>query len=188
MSGRRLTIETKRQAQLCVDRQCLAVGYYGQHGLPLPLFTHLSNVIGRGPLRRQGIRASDNLTRERFRNSGERSGEDCRWIHIQQKGIPMKITTAVLASILAMSSSMALAQAGGAAGGAAAGGGTGGAAATGAAGSSGSASSSTATTGTNGGSSTTGMNNGSATGTSPTLSTPGGMPSSVPAPGSTIKR
>jgi hypothetical protein len=99
----------------------------------------------------------------------------------------MKITTAVLASILAMSSTLALAQAGGGTGGGAAGGG---AAATGAAGSSGSASSATGTgtTGTNGGNSTTGMNSGAAAGTSPTLSTPGGMPSSVPAPGSTIKR
>jgi hypothetical protein len=68
----------------------------------------------------------------------------------------MKITTAVLASILAMSSSMALAQAGGGAGGGAAGGG----AATGAAGSAGSTgSASTGSTGS-GTSSTTGTNSG----------------------------
>ena len=68
----------------------------------------------------------------------------------------MKITTAVLASILAMSSSMALAQAGGGAGGGAAGGG----AAAGAAGSAGSAgSASTGSTGS-GTSSTTGTNSG----------------------------
>src|ERR1700689_4292214 len=76
----------------------------------------------------------------------------------------MKITTAVLASILAMSSSMALAQAGGGAGGGAAGGG----AAAGAAGSAGSAgSASTGSTGS--GTSTTGTNRGTAAGTSPTV-------------------
>jgi hypothetical protein len=105
----------------------------------------------------------------------------------------MKLTTIALASVLASSSSLALAQGAGGAGGA--GGGTGGAAATGSAGSSmagssGSVGSSTGTgaPGTSGNSSTTGMNNGSSTGRSPTVSTPGGMPSSTPAPGSTINR
>jgi hypothetical protein len=95
---------------------------------------------------------------------------------------PMKLTTIVLASALAASSSIALAQGAGV---------TGGVAATGAAGSS-SIGSSTETTGISKGNATTGSSNGLSSGfsvgTYPTLTTPGGLPSSVPAPGVTISR
>jgi hypothetical protein len=96
----------------------------------------------------------------------------------------MKLTTIALASVLAVTSSMALAQrAGGAEGG-----GTGGAAVSSSVGSS----TGTGTTGMNSGNVTTGSSNGLSsgfsTGTYPTLVTPGGMPSSVPAPGATISR
>jgi hypothetical protein len=97
----------------------------------------------------------------------------------------MKLTTIALASVLAVTSSMAFAQETGGAGGGA-GAGTSGAAATGAAGSSrvdSSTGTGTATTG-----SSNGPISGSATGTYPTLVTPGGMPSSVPAPGAIINR
>jgi hypothetical protein len=95
---------------------------------------------------------------------------------------PMKLTTIVLASALVASSSIALAQGAGV---------TGGVAATGAAGSS-SIGSSTETTGMSKGNATTGSSNGLSSGfsvgTYPTLTTPGGLSSSVPAPGVTISR
>jgi hypothetical protein len=88
----------------------------------------------------------------------------------------MKLTTIALASILAATSSMALA-AGTATGG------TGGAATTGAAAGTAAMSNGNATI-----SSSNGLNIGFSTGTYATLTTPGGMPSSVPAPGAVISR
>jgi hypothetical protein len=92
----------------------------------------------------------------------------------------MRLTTIALASVLVVTSSMALAQGVG-------GGGTGGEAATGAAGSSGVGTGtigmSNATTG-----SSNGLSSGFSTGTYPSLVTPGGLPSSVPAPGAVISR
>ncbi len=96
----------------------------------------------------------------------------------------MKLTIIALASVLAVTSSMALAQgAGGAEGG-----GTGGAVGSSSVG----RSTGTGTTGMSNGNATAGSSNslssGFSTGTYPTLVTPGGMPSSVPAPGATISR
>jgi hypothetical protein len=102
----------------------------------------------------------------------------------------MKLTTIALASALAVTSSIALAQVGGAAGGGA-GAGTSGAAATDAAGSSSVGSSmGTGTTGnaTTGSSNGLGLSTGFSSGTYPTLVTPGGLPSSLPAPGVVIGR
>ena len=94
----------------------------------------------------------------------------------------MKLTTIALASVLTITSSMAFAQGADGAGG----GGT-----SGAAGSS-SVGSSTGTETTGISSATTGsslgLNGGFSTGTYPTLVTPGGLPSSVPAPGAVISR
>jgi hypothetical protein len=87
----------------------------------------------------------------------------------------MKLTTIALASILAATSSMALA-AGTATGG------TGGA-------TTGAAAGTAAMSNGNGTiSSSNGLNIGFSTGTYPALTTPGGMPSSVPAPGAVISR
>jgi hypothetical protein len=93
----------------------------------------------------------------------------------------MKLTTIALGSVLAITSSMAFAQ--GADGG-------GGDRAAGAAGSSSVASTSTGTTGMSNGV-TTGSSiglSGFSTGTYPTLATPGGFPSALPAPGVVISR
>jgi hypothetical protein len=96
----------------------------------------------------------------------------------------MKLTTMALASVLAVTSSMAFAQETG-------GGGASGAATGAASSSSVGSSTSTGTTGMSNLSSTTpsnGLISGSSTGTYPTLVTPGGLPSSVPAPGVVIGR
>jgi len=96
----------------------------------------------------------------------------------------MKLTTIALASALAVTSSMALAQ--GAGGGTAAGGVGASPEAVGGAGSLG-----TETTGMSNGAapgSSNGLSSGFSTGTYPTLVTPGGLPSSVPAPGAVISR
>jgi hypothetical protein len=95
----------------------------------------------------------------------------------------MKLTTIALGSVLAITPSMAFAQGADSAGG-------GGETAAGAAGSSSVGSStSTGTTGMNG--VTTGSSiglSGFSTGTYPTLATPGGFPSALPAPGVVISR
>jgi hypothetical protein len=96
----------------------------------------------------------------------------------------MKLTTIALASVLAITPSMAFAQGADSAGG-------GGETAAGAAGSSSVGSStSTGTTGMSNGV-TTGSSiglSGFSTGTYPTLATPGGFPSALPAPGVVISR
>jgi hypothetical protein len=94
----------------------------------------------------------------------------------------MKLTTIVLASVLTITSSMAFAQGADGAGA----GGTSGATGSSSVGSS----TGTETTGISNATkgSSIGLSSGFSTGTYPTLTTPGGLPSSVPAPGAIISR